>query len=125
MSLKEALNHMLERKDSESVEEFVSYITKYFPPSDDVSITVLKKGNHEYVIDRRGMFVVSISQDEYLPFMSASEKRLTSIPKEVSEKIITSWREILTELLKLLEEYAKKYPNWASKIDEVKDVVSQ
>lgn len=116
---------MLEKKDKESVEEFISSLTKYFPPSDDVSITVLKKGSHEYVIDRRGMFVVSISQDEYLPFMSASEKRVTSVPKDVMDKIISSWKDILVELLKLLEEYVKKYPNLSAKLNEVKEVANQ
>ncbi|MBW9141396.1 MAG: hypothetical protein K1T65_06880 [Candidatus Aramenus sp.] len=125
MSLKETLNKMLEKKDKESVEKFVSSLTNYFPPSDDVSITVLKKGNHEYVIDRRGMFVVSISQDEYLPFMSASEKRVTSVPKDVMDKIISSWKDILVELVKLLEEYVKKYPSLSAKLNEVKEVVNQ
>jgi len=124
LELKTALQEMLEKKDEPSVYNFIKCIVNLFPPSDDLSISVIKRGNYEYILDRKGLCLVSLAQDEYLPFFSAAEKRLTTIPYDIQDYIVNNWKMILKELEKILDQYSKRESTYEKKLEEVKSLVN-
>jgi len=124
LELKLALQEMLEKKDETSVYNFIKCVISFFPPSDDLSISILKRGNYEYILDRKGLCLVNLVQDEYLPFFSAEEKRLTTIPHDISIYIANNWKVILKELEKILDQYSKRESLYKEKLEEVKNLVN-
>lgn len=106
-----------------NVKEFLQIISSLLPSSDDVSITLVKIGTQEYVLDRNGVSVITTSLDEFLPFLSAKEKRLEymQIPNSVKEKILSNYKDILKQLYDILLNYSKRdkrYSEIASKLGE-------
>ncbi len=75
-NLENVINTLKRKKDKEVVIEFLKTVRKYLPPSDDFSITLWKSGIYEYILDRNGVAIMRIAEDEYLPYMSAYEKRM-------------------------------------------------
>jgi hypothetical protein len=124
LKLREALQEMLEKRNEVSVDNFIKCMINLFPPSDDLSISILKRGNYEYVLDRKGLCLVSLAQDEYLPFFSASEKRLTTIPHDIVNYIANNWKIILKELEQILDQYSKRESKYKENLEEVKNLVN-
>lgn len=108
--------------DRESVYEFLKEVMKLLPPSDDYGITLAKKGVHEYVLDRQGVVVISLSEDEFLPYFSANHKRieLDKIPEDVIKEIKTKWKDILDQL----RDYALEYSRLDKKFSKVADDIN-
>ena len=123
--LKLAIKKMKMKGDKESVLKFLQEVMKLLPPSDDYGVTLARRGVHEYVLDRRGVIIISLSQDEYLPFFSAEHKRidLDKIPDEVIKEIKTKWKEILDQLRDYALEYSKFDKKYLKIADEVNGVL--
>jgi len=123
--LKLTIKKMKMKGDKESVLEFLQEVMKLLPPSDDYGVTLARKGLHEYVLDRRGVIIVSLSEDEYLPFFSAEQKRidLDKIPDEVIKDIKSKWKEILDQLRDYALEYSKFDKKYLKIADEVNGVL--
>lgn len=121
LELKERLLALRTEGSKENTIEFLRAISKLLPPSDDLSISLGKKGTHEYLIDRRGAAVVTTSQDEYLPFFSASEKRINyeSIPPDILSKVAKESRNLIAQLSKILKEFSKTSPRYLALASEV------
>ena len=120
-----AIKKMKTKGDKESVIDFLKIVMKLIPPSDDIGISLAKKGTHEYVLDRRGLAIISLSEDEYLPFFSASEKRveLDSLPDDVAKIVRNNWKEILDQLRDYVLDYSKIDKRYSKVVDEITDAV--
>jgi hypothetical protein len=119
------IKKMRTKGDKESVIEFLKTLMKLIPPTDDIGISLAKKGTHEYILDRKGLAIISLSEDEYLPFFSASEKRveLESLPDEVAKNIKNNWRNILDQLRDYVLDYSKIDKKYLKVVDEITDAV--
>ncbi|AWR99652.1 hypothetical protein [Metallosphaera hakonensis] len=100
-------------------------IVKLLPPSDDIAITIGKKGTHEYVVDRKGLAIITTSQDEYLPFLSSSEKRISmdQIPEDVARKAANDINGILAQLMDVLKTHSRRSPKYEAIASEVEAIV--
>jgi len=123
--LKLAIKKMKTRGDKESVLQFLNEAMKLIPPSDDYGVTLVKKGVHEYVLDRKGVVIVSLSQDEYLPFFSAEQKRIDTdkIPDDVIKEIKLKWKEILDQLRDYALDYSKFDKKYLKIADDINGVL--
>jgi len=123
--LKLAIKKMNTKGDKESVLQFLSQAMKLIPPSDDYGVTLVKKGVHEYVLDRKGVVIVSLSQDEYLPFFSAEQKRIDTdkIPDDVIKEIKLKWKEILDQLRDYALDYSKFDKKYLKIADDINGVL--
>ncbi|MCG3108533.1 hypothetical protein L3N51_00815 [Metallosphaera sp. J1] len=119
--LKSSLNTLRLSGTKENLTKVLIEITKLLPPSDDVAITVGKKGTHEYVIDRKGLAIITTSQDEYLPFLSSSEKRISmeQLPDDVAKKVISDISSLLVQLRDILKAQARRNPSYGLLASEV------
>ncbi|MEM3281283.1 MAG: hypothetical protein QW440_04955 [Saccharolobus sp.] len=110
--LEDILRNLKKNKSKENIIEFLKLIVKYLPPSDDFSITLWKSGIYEYILDRNGVAIVRVSEDEYLPYMTAYEKRIDY--KQLPDNIVNNfdWKAILKQLRDLALEYAKRDKNF-------------
>ncbi|BFI76223.1 hypothetical protein [Sulfurisphaera ohwakuensis] len=120
-----SLRKMKSKGDKESVLQFLREIMKLIPPSDDFGISLSKKGVHEYVLDRNGVVVISLSEDEFLPFFSANHKRieLDKIPDDVLRDIKVNWKNILDQLRDYALEYSKLDKKYLKVADEINGVL--
>lgn len=119
------LRKMRNKGDKESILQFLMEIMKLIPPSDDFGISLSKKGVHEYVLDRHGVIVISLSEDEFLPFFSANHKRidLDKIPDDVLRDIKVNWKSILDQLRDYALEYSKLDKKYLRVVDEINGVL--
>lgn len=104
------MENILKSLKNGNAEEFLQAVASLLPPSDDISISLLKLGPHEYVLDRNGVSIVSTSLEEYLPYLSSNEKRIdyTQIPKSVKDRIMSNTKDILKQLYDILLNYSKR-----------------
>lgn len=111
--------------DKESTIDFLKTVARLLPPSDDYGISLTKKGVHEYVLDRRGVVIISLSLEEYLPIFSADSKRIeyNEIPEDVIKVIKTNWKQILGQLRDYLLEYSKIDKKYLEVADQVNSVI--
>ncbi|EZQ02100.1 MULTISPECIES: hypothetical protein [Acidianus] len=105
-----------------SIENLLNAVSSLLPPSDDVAIEIAKRGVHQYILDRRGFAMVSTNEDEYLPYLSSHEKRLTfsQLPKDVIREIDP--KKILSQLYDILNTYGarnKIYREIAEKVGSI------
>lgn len=123
--LKIAIKKMKTKGDKESVLQFLNQAMKLIPPSDDYGVTLVKKGVHEYVLDRKGVVIVSLSQDEYLPFFSAEQKRIDTdkVPDDVIKEIKLKWKEILDQLRDYALDYSKFDKKYLKIADDINGVL--
>lgn len=123
--LKIIIKKMRTKGDKEIIIQFLKEIMKLLPPSDDYGVTLTKKGVHEYVLDRRGVVIVSLSQDEFLPYFSAEHKRVEfeKIPDEVLKDIKNKWKEILDQLRDYALEYSKFDKKYLKLADDINGVL--
>ncbi|MDT7861973.1 MAG: hypothetical protein RRA45_07145 [Saccharolobus sp.] len=121
--LQHALSSLKRNKNKENVISFLKLIRKYFPPSDDFSITLWKSGIYEYVLDRRGIAILRVAEDEYLPYMSAYEKRLDFF--QIPENLINNfdWKSVLKQLRDIVLEYSKRDKNFVKIAEILNDVI--
>jgi hypothetical protein len=121
--LQHALSSLKRNKNKENVISFLKLIRKYFPPSDDFSITLWKSGIYEYVLDRRGIAILRVTEDEYLPYMSAYEKRLDFF--QIPENLINNfdWKSVLKQLRDIVLEYSKRDKNFVKIAEILNDVI--
>nr|WP_276321673.1 hypothetical protein [Saccharolobus shibatae] len=98
-------------------------VRKYLPPSDDFSITLWKSGIYEYILDRNGVAIMRIAEDEYLPYMSAYEKRIdySQLPDNLVNNL--DWKGVLRQLRDIALEYAKRDKNFDKIADMVNHVI--
>ncbi|MCH1770643.1 MULTISPECIES: hypothetical protein [Metallosphaera] len=124
-TLKLSLDQLKLSGTKENLIKVLIEISKLLPPSDDVAITVGKKGTHEYVIDRRGLAIITTSQDEYLPFLSSSEKRISmeQLPDDVAKKVMSDISSLLIQLRDILKAQARRNPSYGSLASEVDLIV--
>ncbi len=124
-TLKLSLDQLKLSGTKENLIKVLIEISKLLPPSDDVAITVGKKGTHEYVIDRRGLAIITTSQDEYLPFLSSSEKRISmeQLPDDVAKKFMSDISSLLIQLRDILKAQARRNPSYGSLASEVDLIV--
>ncbi len=121
--LDDEIRKLTKEKNSENVLNFLHEVMKLLPPSDDFSIFLVKRGPHEYHLDRKGLFIQSISEDEYLPFLSGTEKRVdfSTLPEDALKKI--DQIEILKQLRDILLDFSRrggeKYAKVAEQINAV------
>ena len=123
--LKLAIKKMKTKGDRESVLLFLQEVMKLLPPSDDYGVNLVRKGVHEYVLDRKGVIIISLSEDEYLPFFSAAQKRidLDKIPDEIIKEIKLKWKEILDQIRDYALEYSKFDKKYLKIADEINNVL--
>ena len=121
--LEDILLNLKKNKSKENIIEFLKLIVKYFPPSDDFSITLWKSGIYEYILDRNGVAIVRVSEDEYLPYMTAYEKRIDY--KQLPDSIVNNfdWKAILKQLRDLALEYAKRDKNFEKIANMLNDAI--
>ncbi|MEM0091769.1 MAG: hypothetical protein QXF93_05970 [Saccharolobus sp.] len=121
--LEDILRNLKKNKSKENIIEFLKLIVKYFPPSDDFSITLWKSGIYEYILDRNGVAIVRVSEDEYLPYMTAYEKRIDY--KQLPDNIVNNfdWKAILKQLRDLALEYAKRDKNFEKIANMLNDAI--
>ncbi|MEM0363184.1 MAG: hypothetical protein QXR34_00980 [Saccharolobus sp.] len=121
--LEDILRNLKKNKSKENIIEFLKLIVKYFPPSDDFSITLWKSGIYEYILDRNGVAIVRVSEDEYLPYMTAYEKRIDY--KQLPDSIVNNfdWKAILKQLRDLALEYAKRDKNFEKIANMLNDAI--
>ena len=119
------IKKMKNKGDRDSVIEFLQAVMKLIPPSDDFGISIAKKGPHEYVLDRRGLAIISLSEDEYLPIFSASEKRIdiNALPDDVIKSVKNNWKSILDQLRDYALEYSKIDKKYLKVVDEITDAI--
>ncbi|AKV75018.1 hypothetical protein MsedC_2134 [Metallosphaera sedula] len=124
-NLKLSLDQLKLSGTKENLIKVLIEISKLLPPSDDVAITLGKKGTHEYVIDRRGLAIITTSQDEYLPFLSSSEKRISmeQLPDDVAKKVMSDISSLLIQLRDILKAQARRNPSYGSLASEVDLIV--
>ncbi|AAY79567.1 hypothetical protein [Sulfolobus acidocaldarius] len=123
--LQNVLKKMKLKGDKESTIDFLKTVARLLPPSDDYGISLTKKGVHEYVLDRRGVVIISLSLEEYLPIFSADSKRIeyNEIPEDVIKVIKTNWKQILGQLRDYLLEYSKIDKKYLEVADQVNSVI--
>ena len=121
--LEDILRNLKKNKSKENIIEFLKLIVKYFPPSDDFSITLWKSGIYEYILDRNGIAIVRVSEDEYLPYMTAYEKRIDykQLPDNIANNF--DWKAILKQLRDLALEYAKRDKNFEKIANMLNDAI--
>ncbi|MEM0015821.1 MAG: hypothetical protein QW550_02655 [Saccharolobus sp.] len=121
--LEDILRNLKKNKSKENIIEFLKLIVKYLPPSDDFSITLWKSGIYEYILDRNGVAIVRVSEDEYLPYMTAYEKRIDY--KQLPDNIVNNfdWKAILKQLRDLALEYAKRDKNFEKIANMLNDAI--
>ncbi|MEM4884927.1 MAG: hypothetical protein QXO77_05450 [Saccharolobus sp.] len=121
--LEDILRNLKKNKSKENIIEFLKLIVKYVPPSDDFSITLWKSGIYEYILDRNGVAIVRVSEDEYLPYMTAYEKRIDY--KQLPDNIVNNfdWKAILKQLRDLALEYAKRDKNFEKIANMLNDAI--
>ena len=121
--LEDILRNLKKNKSKENIIEFLKLIVKYFPPSYDFSITLWKSGIYEYILDRNGVAIVRVSEDEYLPYMTAYEKRIDY--KQLPDSIVNNfdWKAILKQLRDLALEYAKRDKNFEKIANMLNDAI--
>ncbi|ACP34251.1 conserved hypothetical protein [Sulfolobus islandicus Y.G.57.14] len=122
-NLENVINTLKRKKDKEVVIEFLKTVRKYLPPSDDFSITLWKSGIYEYILDRNGVAIMRIAEDEYLPYMSAYEKRMdySQLPDNLVNNL--DWKGVLRQLRDIALEYAKRDKNFDKIADMVNHVI--
>ncbi|BFH72628.1 hypothetical protein SJAV_05720 [Sulfurisphaera javensis] len=123
--LSQSLKKMKIKGDKESILQFLREVMRLLPPSDDFGITITKKGVHEYVLDRQGIVVISLSEDEFLPYFSANHKRIDidKVPDDVLKEVKEKWKEILDQLRDYAIEYSKLDKKFLKVADEVNGVI--
>ncbi|WP_338603770.1 hypothetical protein V6M85_05020 [Sulfolobus tengchongensis] len=121
--LETIINTLKRKKDKETIIEFLKTIRRYLPPSDDFSITLWKSGIYEYILDRNGVAIIRVAEDEYLPYMSAYEKRIdySQLPENLLNNL--DWKGILKQVRDIALEYAKRDKNFDKIADMVNHVV--
>ncbi|MEM3516050.1 MAG: hypothetical protein QW281_05370 [Saccharolobus sp.] len=121
--LEDVLRNLKKNKSKENIIEFLKLIVKYLPPSADFSITLWKSGIYEYILDRNGIAIVRVSEDEYLPYMTAYEKRIDY--KQLPDNIVNNfdWKAILKQLRDLALEYAKRDKNFEKIANMLNDAI--
>lgn len=120
-----ALKNMKNKGTKETIINFLKEVMKLLPPSDDYGISLAKKGTHEYMLDRRGIVVISLSEDEFLPYFSANHKRidLDKIPDDVLKEIKLNWKNILDQLRDYALEYSRLDKKYLKVADEINSVL--
>ncbi|MEM1600283.1 MAG: hypothetical protein QXW51_05690, partial [Sulfolobaceae archaeon] len=80
-------------------------------------------GIYEYILDRNGVAIVRVSEDEYLPYMTAYEKRIDY--KQLPDNIVNNfdWKAILKQLRDLALEYAKRDKNFEKIANMLNDAI--
>ncbi len=124
--LKSVLNR-LKLRDREAVKDFLKVIVTLLPPSTDYGIFLGKIGRQEYYLDFKGVSVVLLSEDEYLPYLSSNEVRkgIDELPEQVLNTVMTDYKRILKELLDQILDYAKTHKEYYEVYDRVNSVVSK
>jgi|ECHnycMinimDraft_1075156.scaffolds.fasta_scaffold00173_13 hypothetical protein len=107
MSLEEFKSSVIlvKRKPTkENVIRFLRSLSTVMPSGEDYAITVGSVGGYSYMIDSKGAIMVSVTQDEYLPFFSAKPKhiRFEEIPERVLNSVPGNLRGILDQLRDLI-----------------------
>ncbi|MUN29294.1 hypothetical protein [Sulfuracidifex metallicus] len=119
--LDEVTRKFMKEKNKDNAIIFLKEVSKLIPPSDDFSIFLVKRGPHEYHLDRKGLFIQSVSEDEYLPFLSGSEKRVdfSSLPEDAVKKI--DYVDVLKQLRDILLDFSRrggeKYTKMAEEVN--------
>jgi len=119
--LDEVTRKFMKEKNKDNAIIFLKEVSKLIPPSDDFSIFLVKRGPHEYHLDRKGLFIQSVSEDEYLPFLSGSEKRVdfSSLPEDTVKKI--DYVDVLKQLRDILLDFSRrggeKYTKMAEEVN--------
>ncbi|AEB94315.1 MULTISPECIES: hypothetical protein [Metallosphaera] len=124
-SLKIALSELGLNGTKENLIKVLNEICRILPPSDDISISIGKKGAHEYVLDRKGLAIITTSLDEYLPYLSSSEKRISmeQLPDDLAKKAITDLGSIITQVRDVFRSQAKRNARYKALADEVDNIV--
>jgi hypothetical protein len=123
--IRERVRELLKKGDKNTVILFLEEIRKLIPPSDDYGITLFRKGSYEYVLDRRGLVMISLNQDEYLPYFSARSKRIgiESLSEEMLKSIKNNWKDILAQLRDIALDYSKRDNKYLKVVDEITGVI--
>ncbi len=121
--LENLIDALKKNKSKENVIAFLEAIRKYFPPSDDYSITLWKAGVYEYVLDRNGIAMLRVAEDEYLPYMTGYEKRIN--PNTLPENIINNfdWKSVLKQLRDITLEYSRRDKNFEKITNMLNDAI--
>ncbi|AWR97007.1 hypothetical protein DFR86_05155 [Acidianus sulfidivorans JP7] len=121
------MQNIIESLKNKNVEEFLRSVSSLLPPSDDISISLIKLGPHEYVLDRKGVSLVSTSLDEYLPYLSSNEKRIdyTQIPKAVKDRILQDYKNILKQLYDILSAFSRREKDYAQIVQQLGELLNE
>ncbi|WP_236749097.1 hypothetical protein [Acidianus manzaensis] len=121
------MQNVIDSLKNKNAEEFLKAISSLMPPSDDISISLVKLGPHEYVLDRKGVSLVSTSLDEYLPYLSSNEKRIdySQIPKAVKDRILADYKSILKQLYDILLSFSRRDKNYLTIVNQLGELLNE
>ncbi|BBD73764.1 hypothetical protein HS1genome_2153 [Sulfodiicoccus acidiphilus] len=124
--LKERLSRMKRKGDMESVIAMLQTMSSLMPPSEDFAISLGKRGQHEYLLDRGGPLLVTMTQEEYLPFLTGNQRRIRydQIPEDVIRSVMSRPREVLDQLRDIYVEQSKR-ENVSSKLDRLVAIIME
>ena len=124
--LKVVLNK-LRMGDKSVVKEFLEIVSSLLPPSTDYGLFLGKMGRQEYYLDFKGVSVVLLSEDEYLPYLSGKEvrKKVEELPEPIIDSVASNFKNIIKELLDQILDYAKTHKEYYELYDRVSSVVSK
>lgn len=113
--------------DKSVVKEFLELISSLLPPSTDYGLFLGKMGRQEYYLDFKGVSVVLLSEDEYLPYLSGNEirKKVEELPGPIIDSVTSNFKNIIKDLLDQILDYAKTHKEYYGLYDRVSSVVSK
>lgn len=126
MELKEAILNVKRKGDKQSVVHFFKVLSSFVPPGEDYAVSVGAVGGYEYMVDRGGVILMSVTQDEYLPFFSARPKRVgfEDMPERIYKDAQRNLKTILEQFRNLMLEYRRRADRKTlPEIDEVLGVL--
>jgi hypothetical protein len=111
----------------DAIRDFLTAVSSLMPPSTDFGIEIGRRGKQVYYVDFKGVSVVMLSEDEYLPYLSSKEVRLTidKLPEDVLKQAKQDFKRILRELVDSIMEYSKRHKEYYKVADAVSEVVLQ
>ncbi|MEM0373355.1 MAG: hypothetical protein QXV69_04395 [Sulfolobaceae archaeon] len=123
--LSEIIAQIKRKWSREAVLKFLNEVRSLLPPSEDFGISLIKKGVHEYVLDKQGIVIISLNQDEYLPFFAARGKRidLEKLSDDILLEISKNWRNIISQLRDILLEYGRRDDKYLKVAEEITGII--
>jgi len=122
--LRDSLLYMKRKGDRESVLRVVRAISLILPRSEDVAVSLGKRGPHEYLLDYKGPLLVSTSQEEYLPFLTGNQRRIdfAQLPDEILKILSSKPRELLDQVRDILVEESRR-KDMSSTLDQLMQII--